>query len=79
MLLGVKQAFQKKGVEGLLYVESFKRGIQKGLSPGGMLLDSREQSPRCSTALRRWGENDIRRIGFTKEPVKMWKGESGRV
>ncbi|MFB3885842.1 MAG: N-acetyltransferase [Thermodesulfobacteriota bacterium] len=30
MLLGVKQAFQKKGVEGLLYVETFKRGIQKG-------------------------------------------------
>jgi hypothetical protein len=30
MLLGVKQAFQKKGVEGLLYVETFKRGIKKG-------------------------------------------------
>ena len=30
MLLGVKQAFQKKGVEGLLYIETFKRGIQKG-------------------------------------------------
>ena len=30
MLLGVKQAFQKKGVEGLLYVETFKRGINKG-------------------------------------------------
>lgn len=30
MLLGVKQAFQKKGVEGLLYIESFKRGTQRG-------------------------------------------------
>lgn len=30
MLLGVKQAFQKKGAEGLLYVETFKRGIKKG-------------------------------------------------
>ena len=30
MLLGVKRAFQKKGVEGLLYVETFKRGIKKG-------------------------------------------------
>jgi hypothetical protein len=30
MLLGVKQAFQKKGVEGLLYFETFKRGIRKG-------------------------------------------------
>jgi len=30
MLLGVKQAFQKKGVEGLLYAETFKRGIRKG-------------------------------------------------
>jgi hypothetical protein len=30
MLLGVKQAFQKKGVEGVLYLETFKRGIKKG-------------------------------------------------
>jgi hypothetical protein len=30
MLLGVKQAFQKKGAEGLLYVETFKRGTKKG-------------------------------------------------
>jgi hypothetical protein len=30
MLLGVKHAFQKKGVEGLLYVETFRRGIKKG-------------------------------------------------
>ena len=30
MLLGVKHAFQKKGVEGLLYVETFKRGTKKG-------------------------------------------------
>ena len=30
MLLGVKQAFRKKGVEGLLYLETLKRGIKKG-------------------------------------------------
>jgi hypothetical protein len=30
MLLGVKRAFQKKGVEGLLYLETSKRGIKKG-------------------------------------------------
>jgi hypothetical protein len=30
MLLGIKQAFQKRGVEGLLYVETFKKGIEKG-------------------------------------------------
>jgi hypothetical protein len=30
MLLGVKKAYQKKGVEGLLYFETFKRGVQKG-------------------------------------------------
>ena len=30
MLLGVKHAFQKRGVEGLLYIETFKRGIAKG-------------------------------------------------
>jgi hypothetical protein len=30
MLLGVKQAFQKKGIEGFLYIETFKRGIAKG-------------------------------------------------
>ncbi|HUL37666.1 MAG TPA: N-acetyltransferase [Thermodesulfobacteriota bacterium] len=30
MLLGVKQLFQKKGVEGLLYVETFRNGIKKG-------------------------------------------------
>ena len=30
MLLGVKHDFQKKGVEGLLYIETFKRGNKKG-------------------------------------------------
>ncbi len=30
MLLGVKHDFQKKGVEGLLYIETFRRGIRKG-------------------------------------------------
>jgi hypothetical protein len=30
VLLGVKHAFQKKGVEGLLYIETFRRGIRKG-------------------------------------------------
>jgi len=30
MLLGVKRSFHKKGVEGLLYAETFKRGIKKG-------------------------------------------------
>jgi hypothetical protein len=30
MLLGIKHDFQKKGVEGLLYVETFKNGIKKG-------------------------------------------------
>jgi hypothetical protein len=30
MLLGVKLDFQRKGIEGLLYVESFKKGVEKG-------------------------------------------------
>lgn len=30
ILLGVKHTFQKKGVEGLLYIETSKRGIKKG-------------------------------------------------
>ncbi len=30
MLLGIKHAFQKKGVEGLLYIETFRRGVKKG-------------------------------------------------
>jgi hypothetical protein len=30
MLLGVKHDFQKRGLEGLLYIETFKRGIKKG-------------------------------------------------
>jgi hypothetical protein len=30
MLLGVKQAFRKRGAEGLLYLETFKRAIKKG-------------------------------------------------
>jgi len=30
MLLGVKHSFQKRGVEGLLYYETFKRGTRKG-------------------------------------------------
>jgi hypothetical protein len=34
MLLGVKHSFQKKGVEGLLYIETFKRGTQKGYPQG---------------------------------------------
>ena len=30
MLLGVNQAFRKKGIEGLLYLETCKRGIKRG-------------------------------------------------
>jgi len=30
MLLGMKKAFQKKGVEGLLYIKTFENGIRKG-------------------------------------------------
>ena len=30
MLLGVKHAFQKRGIEGLLYLETFRRGTRKG-------------------------------------------------
>jgi hypothetical protein len=30
MLLGVKHAFQKKGIDGFLYLETFKRGIRNG-------------------------------------------------
>jgi len=30
MLLGVKLAFQRKGIESLLYVESVKKGVEKG-------------------------------------------------
>jgi hypothetical protein len=30
MLLGVKHAFQKRGLEGLLYVETFRKGIKRG-------------------------------------------------
>ncbi len=30
MLLGVRNDFQKRGVEALLYIETFKRGIEKG-------------------------------------------------
>jgi len=30
MLLGVNQAFRKKGIEGLLYLETCKRGVKKG-------------------------------------------------
>jgi hypothetical protein len=34
MLLGVKHSFQKRGVEGLLYIETFKRGTRKGYPQG---------------------------------------------
>jgi hypothetical protein len=34
MLLGVKHSFQKKGIEGLLYIEIFKRGTKKGYPQG---------------------------------------------
>jgi hypothetical protein len=30
MLLGIKRAFQKKGIETLLYVESLRRGPSRG-------------------------------------------------
>jgi hypothetical protein len=30
MLLGVKDALRKKGIEGLLYMETFRNGIKKG-------------------------------------------------
>jgi hypothetical protein len=34
MLLGVKPAFQKRGIEGLLYIETFRRGTKKGYPRG---------------------------------------------
>ncbi len=34
MLLGIKLPFQKRGIEGLLYIETFKRGIAKGYLQG---------------------------------------------
>ncbi len=34
MLLGVKHSFQKKGIEGLLYIEIFKRGTKRGYPQG---------------------------------------------
>lgn len=34
MLLGVKHSFQKRGVEGLLYIETFRRGTKKGYPRG---------------------------------------------
>lgn len=34
MLLGVKHSFQKKGIEGLLYIEIFKRGTNRGYPQG---------------------------------------------
>ena len=42
MLLGVKRSFQKRGVEALLYVESFKRGIRKGYrqAEGSWILET---------------------------------------
>jgi hypothetical protein len=30
MLLGVKQAFQKRGAEVLLYLEAFRQGVKNG-------------------------------------------------
>ncbi len=30
LLLGIKHDFQKKGIEGLLYIETFKKGIKRG-------------------------------------------------
>jgi len=30
MLLGVRPEFRRRGVEGLLYIETFRRGLQKG-------------------------------------------------
>jgi hypothetical protein len=42
MLLGVKRSFQKRGIEALLYFESFKRGIQKGYcqAEGSWILET---------------------------------------
>jgi hypothetical protein len=30
MLLGVKHGYQKRGIEGALYLETFKRGLKRG-------------------------------------------------
>jgi hypothetical protein len=42
MLLGVKRPFQKRGIEALLYFESFKRGIRKGYcqAEGSWILET---------------------------------------
>lgn len=44
MLLGVKHSFQKKGAKVLLYLETFKRAVERGYREGRMLLDSGGQS-----------------------------------
>jgi hypothetical protein len=59
MLLGVKQAFQKKGVEGLLYIETFRNGIRKGY-----------QQAECSWILE---ENTLMQHGIEAMGGKRYK------
>jgi len=59
MLLGVKHDFQKKGIEGLLYIETFKRGNKKGY-----------QQAECSWILE---ENALMRHGIEAMGGKSYK------
>jgi hypothetical protein len=59
MLLGVKHAFQKKGVEGLLYIETFRNGIKKGY-----------QKAECSWILE---ENTLMQHGIEAMGGKRYK------
>lgn len=68
MLLGVKQAFQKKGAEGILYLETFKRAIKKGYFQAecSWILES---NPLIQHGIEAMGESDIKLIESMKPPL----------
>jgi hypothetical protein len=71
MLLGVKYAFQKKGVEGLLYVETFRNGIKKGYLQAecSWILENNVLMQHGIEAMG--GEGVIKLIEFTKSLFKI--------
>ena len=63
MLLGIKHAFQKRGAEGLLILETFLRAMARGYRSGEcswILEDNLLMQPRS----RRWAESSTRRTAF---------------
>ncbi len=61
LTMGVKKEYRKKGIEGLLYLESFKAATRKGYQTGGDVVGPGRQHPH-EKGLRIHGREGLQKI-----------------